>query len=479
MRRAFEEGDNQKIAAMMIKRGRYLAKIPEDLIELHDKYSVPLISMPFSVPWMEAMSQINMAVMNRTIRRFRLQHFDALQSTDQTYKVQKIRRILQAVEIEMNFPAFLYDLNEQQGYYSSANFRKITESFGLNISDYWEPSRPHTVHTLCDNLQMKRIRLTEQGNLDGPLVSWIRIPIVMNGVILAYFIVMESRELLDYYDEFSIRVAFLMLQGVYEQIMVAQSIGNIGFENLILYALNSGENDRDKLIAQASAQGIHMSTEYVCAVFRQTNRDTSARNMRSAFTEVFRAENTSGTGRLAFLEENEGVVLWEAHDPLFRGKDSLETLLSRFSEKIERRFPDMHLEFGLFRSGRPLSEIRLSIEKCRKALSLGKRLLETGNFWDYESLGALAWLQVPEDELKDQLKIYRDLMQDEKNIEILKTLKVYLANNMNYSVTAEKLYVHINTVRKRIDRVNDLLPIDWDSRISRLNAELLLQFLEL
>lgn len=479
IRRAFEDGSYKKTAAMMIKRGRYLPKIPEELIELHDKYNVPLISMPFSAPWMEVMSQINMAVLNRTIRRFRLQHFDALQSTDQTYKVQKIRRILQAVEIEMNFPAFLYDLNEQQGYYSSANFRKITESFGLNISDYWEPSRPHTVHTLCDNLQMKRIRLTEQGNLDGPLVSWIRIPIVMNGVILAYFIVMESRELLDYYDEFSIRVAFLMLQGVYEQIMVAQSIGNIGFENLILYALNSGENDRDKLIAQASAQGIHMSTEYVCAVFRQTNRDTRARNMRSAFTEVFRAENTSGTGRLAFLEENEGVVLWEAHDPLFRGKDSLETLLSRFSEKIQRRFPDMHLEFGLFRSGRPLSEIRLSIEKCRKALSLGKRLLETGNFWDYESLGALAWLQVPEDELKDQLKIYRDLMQDEKNIEILKTLKVYLANNMNYSVTAEKLYVHINTVRKRIDRVNDLLPIDWDSRISRLNAELLLQFLEL
>lgn len=479
IRRAFEDGSYKKTAAMMIKRGRYLPKIPEELIELHDKYNVPLISMPFSAPWMEVMSQINMAVLNRTIRRFRLQHFDALQSTNQTYKVQKIRRILQAVEIEMNFPAFLYDLNEQQGYYSSANFRKITESFGLNISDYWEPSRPHTVHTLCDNLQMKRIRLTEQGNLDGPLVSWIRIPIVMNGVILAYFIVMESRELLDYYDEFSIRVAFLMLQGVYEQIMVAQSIGNIGFENLILYALNSGENDRDKLIAQASAQGIHMSTEYVCAVFRQTNRDTSARNMRSAFTEVFRAENTSGTGRLAFLEENEGVVLWEAHDPLFRGKDSLETLLSRFSEKIERRFPDMHLEFGLFRSGRPLSEIRLSIEKCRKALSLGKRLLETGNFWDYESLGALAWLQVPEDELKDQLKIYRDLMQDEKNIEILKTLKVYLANNMNYSGTAEKLYVHINTVRKRIDRVNDLLPIDWDSRISRLNAELLLQFLEL
>ena len=41
--------------------------------------------------------------------------------------------------------------------------------------------------------------------------------------------------------------------------------------------------------------------------------------------------------------------------------------------------------------------------------------------------------------------------------ELLKTLKIYLENNMNYSVTAEKMYVHINTIRKRIDKVNDLV----------------------
>lgn len=46
------------------------------------------------------------------------------------------------------------------------------------------------------------------------------------------------------------------------------------------------------------------------------------------------------------------------------------------------------------------------------------------------------------------------MMEEEKNIELLKTLKIYLENNMNYSVTAEKMYVHINTIRKRIDKVN-------------------------
>ena len=77
------------------------------------------------------------------------------------------------------------------------------------------------------------------------------------------------------------------------------------------------------------------------------------------------------------------------------------------------------------------------------------------------------------------LKKYRKLMQDEKNVEVLRTLKVYLENNMNYSVTAEKLYAHINTVRKRIDKAHDLLDIDWEQRINRLNVELLLQFLDL
>ncbi len=97
---------------MMIKRGRYLDEIPQRLIDLFDQYEIPLISMPFSVPWMELMSQINTAVMNRTIRRFKVHSNNHLQVSDQSYKVQKINKILRAVEVEMKFPAFIYDLEE-------------------------------------------------------------------------------------------------------------------------------------------------------------------------------------------------------------------------------------------------------------------------------------------------------------------------------------------------------------------------------
>ena len=94
-------------------------------------------------------------------------------------------------------------------------------------------------------------------------------------------------------------------------------------------------------------------------------------------------------------------------------------------------------------------------------------------------LGPLTWIEIPENELKEMLRKYREMMEEEKNIELLKTLKIYLENNMNYSATAEKLYVHINTIRKRIDKVNELLQIDWSDNIARMNAELLLRFLNL
>ena len=443
---AFKSGSMQGTSAMMIKRGRYLDEIPQRLIDLFDKYEIPLISMPFSVPWMELMSQINTAVMNRTIRRFKVHSNNHLQVSDQSYKVQKINKILRAVEVEMKFPAFIHDLAEEKSYYSSPDFKRITESFGLSESDYWEPSMPYTKHTLCDYINMARIRLINPGNLEGPRVSWIIIPIVMEDIVQAYFVVMESREFIDYYDEFAIRIAFLTLQGVYEQIMIAENMGNIGFENFIHLALDYTEKDAKKLFYQANIQGISINTAYQYIVFHQCNEGYNARNIHNS-------------------------TLWT--------KDTTTELLKEFQRYIGLKFADMKLEFGICQEEKTLLEVRECVKKCQKVLKMGSIIFPEKDIWEYEMLGPLTWIEIPENELKEMLRKYRELMEEEKNIELLKTLKIYLENNMNYSVTAEKMYVHINTIRKRIDKVNDLVKIDWEDHVDRLKMEILLQFLGL
>lgn len=478
---AFQNGSMQGTSAMMIKRGRYLDEIPENIIQLFDQYEIPLIRMPFSVPWMELMSQINTAVMNRTIRRFRIHSNHSIQISDQSYKVQKIRKILQAVEVEMKFPAFLYDLAEKKSYYSSPNFQRITKFFGLKERDYWDPSTPYTKHTLCDYIHMARIRLINPGNMEGPRVSWITIPIIMDGITQAYFVVMESREFIDYYDEFAIRIAFLTLLGVYEQIMIAENMGNIGFENFIHFALNYSEKDVKKLFYQANIQGISINTSYIYIMIHQSTPFFDVRNERKIFFEIFQKSQIGKHGKLAFLDENDGLILVETEKKYGKKwkKETIYELLKEFQKNIHEKFENVILKFGISMEEKTLLDIKDEVEKCRKILKMGKIILPQKTMWDYEMLGPLTWIEIPEDELEHLLIQYKELMKEEKNIELFKTLKVYLENNMNYSTTAEKMYVHINTIRKRIEKMNDLIEIHWEDSISRLKTEILLQFLKL
>jgi purine catabolism regulator len=49
---------------------------------------------------------------------------------------------------------------------------------------------------------------------------------------------------------------------------------------------------------------------------------------------------------------------------------------------------------------------------------------------------------------------------------------------MNYSLTAKKLFLHINTVRKRLEEINNLINIDLDNPINRLKVEIILKLVK-
>lgn len=479
IRRAFEEGTLTECSAFMVKRGRYLEKIPPDVLDLFEQHQIPLISMPFSTPWMELMNRINTAVMNRTIRRFRIQGVESYSISDQSYKVRKIRQILQAVEKEMKFPAFLYDVMDDVSHFSSDHFLQISREFGLEETEYWNPSRELTKHTLCDTINMVRYRLLNREHPDDPRVSWITIPIVIDDVVQAYFIVMESREFIDFYDEFSIRIAFLMLQNVFEQIVVARNMSIIGFENYINFALTYSGSDLSKLVHQANMQGIDIQKKYHCVLFRQGNDAASARDARKQFMDALQKSSPFLRARVAFLSENEGVLFFEAEDAAFSLTAKLLPIIEQFKQMTESKDPRIRLDFAASGEISPLSEIQHVISKCRKVLRMGKMFYPQSYIWRYEDLGALAWLDIPAHELEKMLQQYRELLRDEKNIEILKTLEVYLEHNLNYSLTAEKMYVHINTIRKRITKAEELLSIDWSNHVSRLCMVILLRHLHL
>ena len=477
--RAFAEGTIQKASALLIKQGRYLERVPDDLVALCNEYELPLILAPFWATWMEITSQANVAVMNRAIRKFQAPDAGSSQVTNQSYKDRKIRKILQAVESEMKFPALLYDTGEDKSYYSSPDFRRMTEYYGLTDRDYWDPSMPHTQHTLCDYINMSRYRLISGEAHNGPQISWVVMPIRVHGLTQAYFAVMEAHSLLDYYDESSIRIAYLVLQSLYDQISGARDAGYMGFENFIHFAMSCEADETGKVISQAGVQGISMSTAYDHAVIRILN--FSARDKRTELLDAFSTVRCSRTGKLTILGDRELLMLVETAPKKQRSAEEMRDLIEEFLDAVRKVLPNAEMKCGVCREGSTLRDIRRCVEKCRKVIDMGSIIRPDEEVIDYDMLGPLAWIDIPEDELNGLLAGFRPLMRDERGRELLHTLKVYLVNNMNYSLTADLLFVHINTIRKRIDRIMEdeaFAGVDWNNTVERVKMILLLQFLE-
>ena len=468
-----------RLSALVIKQGRYLEEIPDYIISLCDEHDVPLITMPYGIPWMEAINQVYVAVINHAIQLFGVSAQN-LPYRPQTadFKERKIQKILRAVETDMEFPALLYDLYENKSYYSSDNFHGITRKYQLQESDYWEPSVPHSRHTLCDSILMTRYRLLRGEAQGQPRISWVTIPIMVGGAPQAYFCVMESRRFLDFCDEYSMRIAYLALLSIYEQIVALRDSYNVGFEQLVHLALEGNDEDSYRLHYQANQQGISLEESYIYVLFQHDHKDFDVRTRRNVVMDQFLHCGLESRARMAFLSRTEGIILVRTSGSNEGERKQIKEMLMDFQSRLTRKFEDMEWNFAVCFEPRRLSEIRMCVDKGRKTLRIGKIALPNTRMLDYNDLGILTWLDIPDEELRQLLEDFRALMHAEKNRELLYTLKIYLENNMNYSLTAEKLYVNINTIRRRIEKVNELVDIDWSNYYTRTKIGLMLQFMQ-
>ena len=212
----------------------------------------------------------------------------------------------------------------------------------------------------------------------------------------------------------------------------------------------------------------------MCCCTIITTAATSSR--RSEMLSLFYQSTTDRFSKLVFLSGSTALILLNAGAAA--NKQAVLRLLQDFRERLVAKFPGIPWCFAMSFEARGILGIKAAVHKCEQVLQVG-RLIHPGSWLhDYDDLGLLTWLQIPEGELKQLLTRFQKVLEHERSQELISTLKVYLENNMNYSLTAEKLFVNVNTIRRRIERVNEMVDIDWDSYFERVKIGLMLQFLQ-
>ncbi|MDI2126465.1 PucR family transcriptional regulator [Yinghuangia seranimata] len=139
---------------------------------------------------------------------------------------------------------------------------------------------------------------------------------------------------------------------------------------------------------------------------------------------------------------------------------------------------------GISRAVRGIAELPTGYEQARRAVEAGRRLQGPGAVTDFDRLGVFRLLSLlpPDGELERfAAEVLGPLAEpeDAEAADLRRTLQVLLETNLNVAETSRRLYVHYNTLRYRIGKLERLVgPFTQDSRL-RLDLLIALEILHL
>lgn len=142
-------------------------------------------------------------------------------------------------------------------------------------------------------------------------------------------------------------------------------------------------------------------------------------------------------------------------------------LLDGLQKHLADAFPGKRILFGIGRS-MELQEAQVSFHQASFALDTGKRVLPDQSIYIFDKMGLfrICCSVLPREEL---MLFCRELLQpllkseSASKLDLLQTLCVYFHTGGNFSRTGQILHIHPNTVRYRLEVVERLCHVRFDS----------------
>lgn len=149
----------------------------------------------------------------------------------------------------------------------------------------------------------------------------------------------------------------------------------------------------------------------------------------------------------------------------YAAKDHLIKIAKHIKDKIED-IGYVKVNIGIGRYYDNITKIQKSYNEAQNALIVSKKLLNGENtVLHFDDLGIYKLLTKLED--KEDLEIfYKETLyplskyDEENRTDLVRTLQEYFVCGENLTVTAKKLYVHVNTLKYRMNRIKEILYID-------------------
>lgn len=187
--------------------------------------------------------------------------------------------------------------------------------------------------------------------------------------------------------------------------------------------------------------------------------------------------NILGKRVLFGLLEKDKMVICLPHQP-----EKYLPLIEKMYQQLSEALTAAKIIIGIGRAAE-FYDLKKSYEEALNAITIGSCLNFTPQIYHFSKLGFYRLLKLPEME-QEMIRYYEDYLKpleihDRQDLELLKTLECFIESNYSYRVTAERMFIHPNTVRYRISLIEKKCRVNFKYAYDRLNMEIALKILPL
>lgn len=172
---------------------------------------------------------------------------------------------------------------------------------------------------------------------------------------------------------------------------------------------------------------------------------------------------------VVLLEDGEKRTIHERKKFVLKAAADLE-------KELASQWRSFQFKIGIGKWYRETAFLNKSYQEAKLALRFGEIWLEDKNIYHIKELGGLRLLlHVHEEILSDYYREYlAQLIESDKNngTEYIKTLKAYFRHHGLINEVAESLFVHPNTLRNRIKRIEEITGTDLQNSQEFMNLNI-------
>ncbi len=191
------------------------------------------------------------------------------------------------------------------------------------------------------------------------------------------------------------------------------------------------------------------------------------RELKNLLCKIVEVSAMSRSKKSIVIPKSDGVIVL----PHIAGEVKAEVIKSmlfhlaqEITAEVNRLLGKITVSIGIGRCCDRLTGLAQSYREAEQALKIGRRVKGGNGIFDFQQLGIYALLlSFGNKEVKESCResLAKILDYDSANkAELIKTMEVYLDCNENISKTAEKLYIHPNSVKYRLERIKEILGKD-------------------